>query len=90
MELTFFYLKACPYCAQAFEMLDQLRREFPEFDRIPICMIEESDSPEIASRYDYWLVPAFFAGRQKLHEGALQKEKLRRILTEALPDDNPS
>ncbi|HNX15158.1 MAG TPA: thioredoxin family protein [Oscillospiraceae bacterium] len=83
-ELTYFYLAGCPFCRAADKMLEELETENPEFSKIPIKKIEERENAALANRYDYYYVPCFWLGTQKLHEGAAAKEKLRGILEEAL------
>jgi len=85
-EITYFYLKSCPYCKMANNMIAELIDEDPEFADISIKKIEESENPEIANKYDYYYVPCFWIGDKKLHEGVPTKEKIRDVLTAALED----
>ncbi|MDD6468194.1 MAG: thioredoxin family protein [Erysipelotrichaceae bacterium] len=78
--LTLFYLKSCPYCKEALRYLNQHRADYPN---VSIQMIEESEQPEIASEYDYYYVPAFFIGKEKLHEGAVREEDIKEVLVQA-------
>ena len=83
-ELTYFYLSGCPFCRAADRMLKELETEHPEFSKIPIKKIEERENATLAERYDYYYVPCFWIGNQKLHEGAASKEKLRAVLDKAI------
>ena len=83
-ELTYFYLSGCPFCYAADRMLKELESENPEFSKIPIKKIEERENAALANRYDYYYVPCFWLGEQKLHEGAASKEKLRTVLESVL------
>ncbi len=83
-EIIYFYLKNCPYCRMADDMIAELVDENPEFADIPIKKIEESENPEIADKYDYYYVPCFWIGSHKLHEGVPTKEKIRNVLAAAL------
>ena len=67
-ELTMFYLEDCGYCAKARQALDELFRENPAYAEIPLTRIEESREPELADTYDYYAVPSFFIGKDKLFE----------------------
>ncbi len=67
-ELTLFYLDDCGYCHKARRALDELFAENPAYAAIPLTRIEESREPELADRYDYYAVPSFFIGREKLFE----------------------
>ena len=66
MKLTYFYLKSCPYCRRADEMIARLMQEEPAFREVETEKIEETEHPEIAETYDYWYVPCFFLGKEKL------------------------
>ena len=88
--LKLFYLETCPYCIRAFRALEELYAENPDYAAIPIERIEESRSPDVAERYDYYYVPAIYAGDRKLYEASpLQgyesiKKSIRNALDEAL------
>ncbi len=77
-------LDTCPYCKQAFKMMDQLKAEHPEYNTVEIEVIEESKEPEKIEGYDYWYVPTFFVDDQKIHEGVPTLEKVERVFQEAL------
>ena len=53
MKLTYFYLKSCPYCRRADEMIARLMQEEPAFREVETEKIEETEHPEIAETYDY-------------------------------------
>lgn len=67
-ELTMFYLDDCGYCAKARQALDELFAENPAYAAIPLTRIEESHEPALADTYDYYAVPSFFIGKEKLFE----------------------
>lgn len=78
------YLKTCPYCDQAFQMLEALKEKNPIYKTIQIETIEERDEPEKTEGYDYWYVPTFFVGDVKIHEGVPTIEKVEEVLKRAL------
>ena len=88
--LTMFYLSDCGYCAKAFRALDELCLDHPVFQNISIQKIDESDHPELAGQYDYYAVPSFFDGKQKLFEARLFmsyeaiRDEIRHVLEYAL------
>ncbi len=89
-KLTLFYLENCPYCRKALRALEALAAEKPEYAAAEIERVEESRSPEVAARYDYYYVPTVFLGGRKLWEcspaddyGAIYGS-LRAALDEAL------
>ncbi|MBQ9632618.1 MAG: thioredoxin family protein [Lachnospiraceae bacterium] len=89
-QLTMFYLEDCGYCAKARKALEELCSENPEYQKIPIQMIEESREPELADQYDYYAVPSFFDRKEKLFEAHLFmsyediRNEVRRVLDYAL------
>lgn len=90
-RLTAFYLSGCPYCRRARQALAELIAEDPAYGRVAVDWIEESEQPELAGAYDYYRVPSYFKGREKLHEtspaeddGAI-KANLRAALDTLLP-----
>lgn len=83
-EITLFYRSDCPYCHQAFQMIDELREEHPELAAVPIRSIEERREAALADQYDYWYVPSLFLGDQKLHEGVPTRDKIEQALRAAL------
>ena len=91
-ELTLFYLADCPYCRNARRALEELTVEDPAYGRVPVQWIEESRQPQVAERYDYYYVPAVFAGTEKLYEArplesyASCKDHLRAALDTALAE----
>lgn len=74
----------CPYCKKAFEMMDELREENPEYKSVEVEVIEETRRPELADSLDYWYVPTFFVDGKKMLEGVPTKEKVRSVFREAL------
>ncbi|HHY76697.1 MAG TPA: thioredoxin family protein [Firmicutes bacterium] len=85
-EITYFYLKNCPYCRKADAIIERLIKENPKFAEIPIKKIEESENPKIAERYDYYYVPCLWIGQEKLHEGVPTEEQIRKVLEKALEE----
>ncbi len=83
-ELTYFYLTGCPFCRAADRMLEELAAENPDFAKICVKKIEERENSALADQYDYFYVPCLWLGGQKLHEGAVSKEKLRAVLEQAV------
>ena len=78
--LKLFYLKHCPFCKRALKYLEELREADPTIASLPIEMIEEEEEAEVANRYDYYYVPTFYWGEEKLHEGGIYKEELEELL----------
>ena len=77
-------LDTCPYCKQAFQMMEQLIQSHPEYAGVKIDVIEEQREPEKTEGYDYWYVPTFFVGGKKIMEGVPTLEKVDEMFREAL------
>lgn len=83
-EITFFYMPGCPYCAKARRFIAALIKANPEYSAIPFKEIDEIAESELADQYDYYYVPAFYAGNEKIHEGDLDKKDMKAVLDAAL------
>ena len=88
--VTMFYLESCPYCKKGRDAIAELTAENPEYAKIPIEMIEESEEPERADAYDYYRVPSLFIGEEKLYEADIFqdyeeiRDNIRRVFDLAL------
>lgn len=82
-KLTLFYLESCPYCQKAIGYLDKHHND-PKYQEIEIERIEEKQNAELADQYDYYYVPTFFMGQEKLFEGAMEEADVIRVLDRAL------
>jgi glutaredoxin len=83
-ELTLFILPDCPHCHKALRLQQELMAEKPELSGVKVNIIDESAEPELANSYDYYYVPTYYLGREKLHEGIVDKETVERILRRGL------
>ena len=77
-DLTMFILPNCPHCKLDLKFQQELIEENPEFSKI-----DESAQPEIADKYDYYYVPCWFAGKEKLFEGHAEKADVEKVLRAA-------
>lgn len=73
-----FYLKNCPFCKKALRYIEEARAAHPELAAVEIEMIEESEQPEVADRFDYYYVPTFYVGGEKVHEGGIYPRRWSR------------
>jgi glutaredoxin len=83
-DITYFRLSLCPYCRRAEKYIKELKQENPQYADIHINMIDENKNRHISDKYDYWYVPCFYLGGEKLHEGAASKENIKQVLDAAL------
>ena len=83
-KITMFILGSCPYCKEAFRLMDTLYTENPAYKSLEIDIIDEYLHPEISERYDYSYVPTYYVNGEKLHDGAATLEKIRRVFDAAM------
>ena len=65
-----FYLPSCPYCVKAKRVIEELKEENPEYQKIEIEWVNEHKEVALAYRYDYYYVPTIFYGDEKLYEAS--------------------
>ncbi|MBQ9328477.1 MAG: thioredoxin family protein [Solobacterium sp.] len=88
--ITMFYLTDCGYCAKAHTALEELMNENPAYKEVPLTRIEESEHMDVAEQYDYYAVPSFFDGKEKLFEAHLFmsyeeiRDEVKKVLDYAL------
>jgi len=83
-KMMMFYLPSCPYCRRADQMTEELLRQEPKYRAIELERIDESRETALAEQYDYYYVPAYFVGKQRLFSGAPEREDIERVYREAL------
>jgi len=64
--------------------MDTLFAEDPRYASLEIENIDEQERPDLSNQYEYYLVPAFFIGSEKMHEGVTTLDKVRRVFDIAL------
>ena len=85
-KVTMFMMATCPHCAKALRCMDELYNENPAYKSIEVEKIDEVKQPDIAGKYDYYYVPTFYVGDEKLHEGICDIDKVRAVFDAALAD----
>ena len=85
-EILMMKLSDCPYCRQADKMIRELQEENEEYRQLVIKRVDEEEDTELASSLDYYYVPSFFVGGEKLMEGVPTKEKVKAVLDAAVED----
>ena len=73
----------CPYCKQAYSIIEDLKNTNPEYANIEVNIIDEERQPEISKQYDYYYVPTFYVNGVKIHEGVPSKDIIRKVFEEA-------
>jgi len=74
----------CPYCKEAYYIMDDLKKMNPQYANIEVKIIDEERQPKIAKQYDYYYVPTFYVNGVKIHEGVPSKDIIRSVFEEAL------
>lgn len=77
-------LEDCPHCHKAFSLMEELKREHPEYEKVDIRIADETKEPELSKSLNYWYVPTFYVGDKKILEGVPTKEKIQEVFEEAL------
>jgi len=85
-KITMFYMKTCPYCIAAIKWMNDLMKKDEKYRELSITMVDEKAHPEIADKYDYYYVPTYYVGDEKLHEGAASLEKIKAVFDAALEE----
>ena len=85
-EIKMFMFAGCPHCKKAKGFIEELTKSNPEYAKIPLTLIDEKISPEVADKYDYYYVPAFFVNGVKLHEGTATKDAVENVFKAALAE----
>mgnify|MGYP000867571943 CR=1 FL=1 len=83
-KIKLFYIEGCPHCRKAFKILEELKAKNPQYSKIDVEYIDENKDVVSANLYDYYYVPTFFVDDVKMHEGVPTKEKIERVLQEAI------
>ena len=79
-----FYLRNCPYCKKALRYIDEAKAAHPELAAVAVETIEESEQSDVADSYDYYYVPTFYDGDEKVHEGGIWPHEVEAVLRRAL------
>ncbi|WP_295993192.1 thioredoxin family protein [uncultured Alistipes sp.] len=79
-----FYLRNCPYCKKALRYIDEAKAAHPELATVAVETIEESEQSDVADSYDYYYVPTFYVGDEKVHEGGIWPHEVEAVLRRAL------
>lgn len=83
-DLTMFYLESCPYCKRARGYMEELKQENPQYAEIPVKMVEERQQKELADSFDYYYVPCYYLEGDKIAEGSIDKEGVKKVFNAAL------
>jgi glutaredoxin len=82
-DIKMFMMATCPHCRRALELMEEIYAESPEYKEIKLEKIDENKDPDYAAKFDYYYVPTFYVGTEKLHEGVPSKEAIERVFAAA-------
>lgn len=82
--ITFFMFNECPHCQLALKQMQVLFEEDPKYKELEIKQINEREEPELADTYDYYYVPTYYVGDEKVHEGHAEYEDVKKVFDLAL------
>ena len=77
-------MPGCPHCRRARELIAAICKQHPELQAVPIREVDETRETAFADSLDYYYVPAFFLGQQRLHEGVPTQAVVETALRTAL------
>lgn len=83
-EFKMFYLNFCPYCHEVKRYIEELKEEHPELNEVKLDMLNEREHLELSDSLDYYYVPSFYYGDEKLFEGAMTKEEVLHVFQQAM------
>ena len=89
-EVLLFYLPSCPHCQKALRLQEALRNAHPEYRDIPLRLADESREVDFANAHDYYYVPTYYVGEEKVHEGIVDAAIVESVFQRAqkeLPSD---
>ena len=67
-KITMIKIEGCPYCAAAFQAIDELRASNSAY-AANVEVIDENLQPELAGKFtDYYYVPTMYVDGKKIYE----------------------
>jgi thioredoxin 1 len=88
-KILMFTMACCPYCVMAHRWMRELLEERPEYRDIEIKIVDELLHPKYADKFDYYYVPTYYVGGEKVHEGVPTKEIIEKVYREAYLPTRP-
>lgn len=82
-NILYFKMRFCPHCMRADKWIQAVLEDHPEYRDIPIKTVDENEERALANEYDYYFVPAFYVGDEKVHEGVASREIIEKVFLEA-------
>lgn len=76
-------LSHCPHCRRALAMIEALFEAHPEYRSIPLKIVDEAEAADFAASLDYYYVPTFYVGEEKVHEGVPTEAAIAAVFERA-------
>jgi len=76
-DFLLFVLPDCPYCRRALRWQEEIFNAHPEYRDLPLQVVDESTENDVSQTYDYYYVPCYFWGKEKLAEGVLSRHQIQ-------------
>jgi glutaredoxin len=83
-EVKMFLMETCPHCKKALALMEEICGEHPEYRGVAVKRIDETKESEYANTFDYYYVPTYFVGDEKVHEGVPSKEAIEKVYAAAV------
>ena len=83
-KITMFTMASCPYCKEARKWMDEVIKSDIKYAETPLTIIDEVEEPEVAAKFDYYYVPTYYIGDEKVHEGAATFGIVKKVFDGAL------
>ncbi len=77
-------MAGCPHCRRAREIMRELCARKAEYAKVDVREVDETLDPAFAETLDYYYVPTFFVGGEKVHEGVPTEEAIEAVYRAAL------
>lgn len=79
-------LSHCPHCRRALAMMEELFETHPDYRAIPLKIVDEAEEAEFAASLDYYYVPTFYVGNEKVHEGVPTEAAVAAVFERAMKE----
>ena len=71
-KITLLKMQGCPYCAQAFAAIKEVKAEYPEFANVEVEIVDKHEDISRAQDFEgkYYYVPSMFIAGEKIYEAS--------------------
>ncbi|NLE20342.1 MAG: thioredoxin [Clostridiales bacterium] len=83
-RMTMYHFEGCPACGDAKRWMNELTKEHPELQKANVELVDVYKTSNFSPPEPFYYVPTFFLDGRKVLEGAVSKEKVERLLRQAM------